>query len=78
MTELKNCPFCGGKAISVQIPNNTEAEMWLHPSWEWRHPGQWIVGCETDMCLGYYGHITMVFPDKKNAVKAWNRRSDNE
>lgn len=56
---LHRCPFCGGKATVMQIPNSD----------------LWAVGCNDDqMCMGNINHVTMVFCTKENAVRAWNRR----
>lgn len=59
---LKPCPFCGGKATVMQIPDSD----------------LWTVGCDDElMCWGNINHIAMVFCTKENAQKAWNRRYDN-
>lgn len=56
---LESCPFCGGKATVMQIPNSD----------------LWTVGCNDDpMCWGNINHVAMVFCTKENAVRAWNRR----
>lgn len=38
----------------------------------------WVIGCETDMCIGNIGHFAMIFVEKKDAIEAWNRRAGNE
>lgn len=77
--KLKRCPFCGCKAKTFHIPENTPEEMALHPSWEWKDPGMWIVGCTEDHeCIGNYNHKPMVYFTEEEAIKAWNRRDGNE
>lgn len=75
MTELKLCPFCGGKAETFHIPDNDEEEMKLHPNWKWNYPNMWVVGCDDWDCLGYLGHYTMIFGTEESAIEAWNRRA---
>lgn len=72
----KRCPFCGGKAVTFHIPDNTTEECAAHPSWEWKNPDKWVIGCRTQMCYGNYNHVAMVFFTKKQAIKTWNRRAD--
>lgn len=77
MCDLKPCPFCGGKAITFQIPENTEEETKTHPKWQWNNPGMWVVGCDEDpLCMGNYNHVTMLFITKEHAVSTWNRRAE--
>jgi hypothetical protein len=74
--DLKRCPFCGGEAITFQIPENTPEEMAEHPKWEWRDAGCWVVGCHKDHgCIGNFNHKAMVFFDEEEAIEAWNRRA---
>lgn len=78
MTELKPCPFCGGKAVLFQIPYNTTEELHKHPKWFWNNPGWWTIGCETDGCIANFNHEMMLFLGSKQAVDAWNRRADDD
>lgn len=66
--ELLPCPFCGSEAITFQIPDESP----------YRHPGLWVVGCETEDCFGNYNHVTMVFSSEETAAEAWNTRADNK
>ena len=50
MDKIKRCPFCGGIAKTFHNPANTEEERNLHPSWKWRHPNTWVIGCSSDFC----------------------------
>lgn len=72
--ELKKCPFCGRKATTFHIPENDEKEMKTHPKWEWNYPGMWVIGCDTEMCMGNINHFTMVFVDEQSAIETWNKR----
>ena len=66
MIKLKRCPFCGGKASVVKVPEGL--------NWS----GFYLVGCEKDMmCMGNINHFTMVFVSPQTAAEAWNRRVDN-
>ena len=60
MSELKCCPFCGGKA-EVGYTN--------------QHDKLFVVGCNTPMCYGNINHFTMVFVSKENAINTWNTRT---
>ena len=71
---IKTCPFCGDKAHTFRIPENDEKEMAHHPKWEFNNPGKWVIGCETEMCMGNINHITMVFVDEEDAIETWNKR----
>ena len=75
---LKHCPFCGGEAFVTQIPYNTTMEFYEHPKWTWKNPGMWIVGCETEMCLGNYNNVSICFLSKERAIEAWNRRAADD
>ena len=64
--ELKPCPFCGGEAKVIEIPE------------ELNWAGCYVVGCDDDlMCMGNINHFTMVFLTPETAAEAWNRRVDN-
>lgn len=75
---LKPCPFCGGKATTFNIPENTPEEMATHPDWRWNHPGKWVVGCTEDWeCMGNFNHMTRIFLTEESAIEAWNRRANS-
>ena len=76
--KLKPCPFCGGNADLFHIPENTIEEVWEHPKWLWNNPGMWVVGCDTDNCIGCLHHFSMIFPTEEMAVKSWNRRAKDD
>lgn len=64
--ELRPCPFCGGEAKVIKIPE------------ELNWAGNYVVGCDDNsMCMGNINHFTMVFSTPETAAKAWNRRVDN-
>lgn len=73
--KIKNCPFCGDKARTFHIPENDENEMSQHPKWAWNNPGMWVIGCDTEMCMGNINHFTMVFVTDEDAIETWNKRS---
>ena len=70
---IKPCPFCKGKVITIQIPDNTEEETRLHPRWVWRNPGSWMIGCKTIMCKGNINNTSTVFDSEEEAIQAWNQ-----
>lgn len=72
--KIKPCLFCGENAITFHIPHNEEKENVQHPKWEWNYPGMWVIGCDTEMCMGNINHFTMVFADEKSAIDTWNKR----
>ena len=64
MNELKPCPFCGGKADMITNDGRTKAEkLRYHPC------------CHNQQCIMFVGGIW--FNTEKEAIEAWNRRSDN-
>lgn len=73
-TKIKPCPFCGEKAKTFHIPENNEEEVKQHLNWKWNYPGMWVIGCDTEMCMGNINHFTMIFIDEESAVETWNRR----
>ena len=75
---LKPCPFCGGEAVLFQIPYNTEAELSLHPKWFWKHEGEWVIGCDTEMCYANHNNMAMTFLTIKEAVETWSRRAGEQ
>lgn len=64
MTEMKRCPFCGGKADVIALHNSP------HEVWK---PTDWFVACRD--C----GAGTMRFFKRPNeAREAWNRRAETK
>lgn len=74
--EIKNCPFCGNKATTFQIPENTPKENEQHPTWEWRFPGMYVIGCWENGCMGNINNMAKIFVNEESAIEAWNRRYD--
>lgn len=76
--ELKNCPFCGGKAIIVRHPGqNWDGKLGKGYNIGGRH-GTWYVGCpstffedliscEIHPAAAWYAHL-------EDAIKNWNKR----
>ena len=63
VNSLKSCPFCGGKAVILQLPVGNKAQ------------GMYTVGCTEDgMCFGHISHVSMTFVLKKTAAETWNKR----
>lgn len=61
--ELKNCPFCGRKAI-----------VWGGPAVS-RYRAGYRVSCESD-CLSMPSRPDISFTSEESAIKAWNTRAD--
>ena len=61
MTELKNCPFCGGKARVYETGNPKEPEYL-----------RWGSGCRSINCT--HGNFVWGFVSKERAIEAWNKR----
>ncbi len=70
MSKIKNCPFCGERAITScfdgrGIKNNV-----------------WLIGCDTldtsgaqtRLCIGNIAHVLGTFETEEDAIKAWNTR----
>ena len=61
--DLLPCPFCGKKAMIMQLPVGTKAQ------------GLYSVGClEDSMCFGHISHVSMRFVSKNTARETWNTR----
>jgi hypothetical protein len=61
---LKPCPFCGGKAVVLQLPVGIKSQ------------GMYTVGCiEDSMCFGHISHVSMTFVSRKTAADTWNTRA---
>ena len=63
MTELKSCPFCGGKA-KIKFYNGDIAIR------------KYEVGCNQTLCP--CRPRTRLYSEVDEAIEAWNRRVDNE
>lgn len=61
MTELKPCPFCGGKYTQVRYIG-------------WESPSAFDSGYRTECCD--CGVITAAYPTEEEAAAAWNTRTD--
>lgn len=67
MSELLNCPFCGGEAhVRIMNPND--------PNDSFSH-FYYRAGCDTAMCPGNYV-CNWIFSSDKEAIEAWNTRAD--
>lgn len=66
MSELKRCPFCGGKAQLQQIPSAT---------WD-----KFVVTCKSSKCCAFYiGYCDEgLYDTRTKAVEAWNTRKPME
>lgn len=76
--KIKPCPFCGGKATIFQFPENTPEELALHPRWQWKWPNMFVIGCNSDTCIGDINHVHMLFLTAADAIEAWNKRAGEE
>lgn len=57
--KLKPCPFCGGKAELLIVPNDSKQGL---------SPSKWLVRC-SNHCCNQLPHIS-----DHDAIEAWNRR----
>ena len=64
LQKLRNCPFCGGKAILVR-----DAKREIYGSD--RYMTGVAIGCDT--CT-----VNMFYGSEKRAIEAWNRRADEQ
>lgn len=65
--KLKPCPFCGVEGISLHLSRERDA-----PQMEW----QYQIVC--DATLGGCGCSGSFSDNAQEAIKAWNRRANNE
>lgn len=63
MDELKPCPFCGGKAAISETKFNFETDPYA----------EYGVLCEVCRC-----ELKSGFSSRKTAIRAWNRRVEDE
>lgn len=83
MSELKSCPFCGGKAVIKKVIKAEAIKKYPQYIEKLRsYPESWItMGCDTPGCILFYdtynGTIKLGFyPDsEEEAAKAWNKRA---
>ena len=61
-TELKPCPFCGGTAEMIKIPHIPRGT-------------DYTPRCKHTWCCG---RLTKKWARKEDAIRFWNRRTDNE
>ncbi len=91
MEALKNCPFCGGKAIMSIIPSGTKTtrdkkkipkeavmveEIEFRSRFIWKYrTTSFCPQCANPSCMG---RIRKKFFSEYMAIKAWNERSDSQ
>lgn len=68
MTELKPCPFCGGKSHVVQIEPRLYRLSRNHPLG--------VVCYNCDLFFGYNEDYGGEFDTYEDAAEAWNRRDE--
>ena len=61
--KLKPCPFCSGEAEAMYAPNDIN---------------RWGVQCKRCGCTVEVCDWKGVEDTRENAIKAWNRRTENE
>jgi len=61
MSEIKNCPFCGGEAVLLKFPESEDGIEWEEP---------YSVECQG---CGTYKND---FATEKEAIEDWNRRTE--
>ena len=60
MSELKRCPFCGGKAVLNVL--------------EYKYAKRYAVVCENNNCRLSTINTVYKLQDEQSAIKAWNSR----
>lgn len=66
--KLRPCPFCGGEANVIQIPDAPDDV----------RSGMWVVGCDGafgSLCPGYLYKLTPFYTAQELAVMMWNMKS---
>ena len=69
MKKLKPCPFCGSKALVMQLKLNPESIK----------DKTWIIGCDGingSLCPGYIYKCSPFYISIELAVKMWNNRME--
>ena len=66
MSDLKPCPFCGGRASIGQTKKSLR--------------NQYAVQCINSRCIAYRlgNPFVMHYLSEAEAIEAWNRRADND
>ena len=80
---LKNCPFCGGKALYAYVKKEDAMKRWPDKADVLEtYPDEWIVvGCETEDCILYIDTETKTMKlgfragSEEELEKKWNRRA---
>ena len=63
MTDLKPCPFCGGKAQIDKIPK-----------WDWEsREYDYQIRCQESGCIAT--SLNYFYDTEEAAIEAWNRRA---
>ncbi len=85
-TELKPCPFCGGKAVAhpfiyqiTELPKPIKLfGRWSLIKMRYREiPMRFTVECQ-EYCDGFCDDAEIVLEDsKEEAIEAWNRRAED-
>lgn len=65
MSKIKNCPFCGERAITRNAKDNV-----------WIIGCDTLITNETEarLCIGNIAHVLGAFKTEEEAIKAWNTR----
>lgn len=82
MSELKPCPFCGGKAYFEQRGYGTTDLGSVRLAFSIRCKKCGIFGPGSDghiaINLSSTGELNVWHDDRKQAIEAWNRRAETE
>ena len=83
MSELKSCPFCGGKAVIKKVIKAEAIKKYPQYIEKLRsYPESWItMGCDTPGCILFYDTYNVTiklgfYPDsEEEAAISWNKRA---